>query len=137
MREAQLIAARIVGYVLGGRSLDDELSAAWRMHATLAAAQRAQIQDLTYGTLRHLGWIDAVLHVLIDKPPRDDRLRQLLRIAIYQLAHTRAAPYAFVDHAVAACGDLHAMSAKGLVNAVLRNCLRRRAALDAEAQRTD
>jgi hypothetical protein len=45
---------------------------------------------------------------------------------MYQLQFTHAAPYAVVDHAVQATGRLRKTSAKGLVNAVLRNFLRRR-----------
>src|SRR5919202_541219 len=121
MLEVQRLAASIVGHVLAGRSLDAELRAAFSRAATLAPAERAALQDIAYGTLRFLGQVDAILDALLERPLKDERLRHLLRIALYQLAHTRAAPYAIVDHAVRACVALKQPAAKGLVNAVLRN----------------
>jgi 16S rRNA (cytosine967-C5)-methyltransferase len=105
--------------------------------AELTAHERATLQDACYGTLRFLGEIDAVLDALLDKPLRNDKLRHLLRVAVYQLAHTRTAPHAVVDHAVRACvAEKHA-AAKGLVNAVLRAFLRERAAVLARAHEGD
>lgn len=137
MLEVQRLASAVVGNVLAGHSLDTELAALWRHHPGLSAQQRAAIQNSCFGTLRFLGRIDAVLQALLVKPLRDEKLRCLLRTALYQLEYTRAAPHAVVDHAVLACEQLHLPAAKGLTNAVLRNFLRRRVPLLAEAQRTD
>lgn len=137
MHETQSLASAVISNVLAGRSLDAELAALWRRHRVLAAQQRAEIQNSCFGTLRFLGRIDALLQALLDKPLHDEKLRSLLRVALYQLEYTRAAPHAVVDHAVRACEQLHLAAAKGLANAVLRNFLRRRAPLLAEAQRTD
>ncbi|MCW5603462.1 MAG: 16S rRNA (cytosine(967)-C(5))-methyltransferase RsmB [Burkholderiales bacterium] len=137
MTETQRLASRVVGSVLAGRSLDVALAALWRRQPGLEIQQRAAIQDICFGTLRFLGRIDAMLDALLDRPLRDDALRVLLRVSVYQLEYTRAPPYAIIDHAVRACEALRLASAKGLVNAVLRNFLRRRAALAAQAQRTD
>jgi 16S rRNA (cytosine967-C5)-methyltransferase len=133
MRDAQLLAAGVVDRVLAGRRLDQELVALWRGKPAADSHQRALVQELSYGVLRHLGALDALLALLLAKPLHDERLRHLLRVALYQLEHTRAAPHAVVDHAVAACIALRAAPAKGLVNAVLRNFLRRRAELQAAA----
>jgi 16S rRNA (cytosine967-C5)-methyltransferase len=95
------------------------------------------VQDLAYGALRFLARLEAVLEALLEKPLTDARLRALLLVALYQLEHGRAAPHAVVDHAVRTCHALGLTSAKGLVNAVLRNFLRRRAALVARAERTE
>jgi len=137
MHETQSLASAVISSVLAGRSLDAELAVLWRRHRVLAARQRAEIQNSCFGTLRFLGRIDALLQALLDKPLHDDKLRSLLRVALYQLEYTRAAPHAVVDHAVRACEHLHLAAAKGLTNAVLRNFLRRRVLLLAEAQRTD
>jgi len=135
--EAQRLAAAVLGRVLGGRSLDAELAAAWRRHAGLDVRDRAATQDLAYGTLRWLARFEALLDVLLEKPLKDARLRALLLVALYQLERTRAAPHAVVDHAVRACGALGLTSAKGLANAVLRNFLRKRTQLDARVQRSE
>jgi len=137
MVELQRLAAGVLGGVLAGRSLDSELAAAWRAHPGIDERHRAAAQDLSYGVLRLLARLEAVLEALVEKPLADARLRLLLLVAIYQLEHTRAAPHAVVDHAVRTCHALGLTSAKGLVNAVLRNFLRRRAALGARAQRTE
>jgi len=137
MVEAQRIAAAVLGRVLDGRSLDAELAAAWRRHAGLDMRARATVQDLAYGTLRLLARFEALLDALLEKPLKDARLRSLLLVALYQLEGTRAAPHAIVDHAVRACGTLGVSSAKGLVNAVLRNFLRRRTELEGRVQRLE
>jgi 16S rRNA (cytosine967-C5)-methyltransferase len=58
-------------------------------------------------------------------------------VAIYQLEFTRAAQHAVVDQAVSASVALRKSSAKGLVNAVLRNFLRRRQSILDQARATE
>ena len=137
MIDAQRLAAVVIGGVLAGRSLDAELAAVWKRHAQLDARSRATIQDIAYGTLRFRGRLEALLDALLEKPLKDARLRLLLLVALYQLELTRAAPHAVVDHAVRACNSLGLTSAKGLANAVLRNFLRQRPALDVRVQRDE
>jgi 16S rRNA (cytosine967-C5)-methyltransferase len=137
MLEIQRQAARIVGRVLSGRSLDAELRATWAGADALAPSDRAALQDIAYGTLRFLGQIDAALDALLDRPLESERLRHLLRIALFQLIHTRAAPHAVVDHAVRSADALGHTRARGLVNAVLRAFLRKREATLTAAARTE
>lgn len=137
MQEVQRLASAVIGHVLGGRSLDSELAMLWRGHPGLSAQQRAATQDLCFGTLRHLGRLDALLDALADKPLRDERLHNLLRVAIYQLEYTKAAQHAVVDQAVRACERLGLGAAKSVTNAVLRAFLRRRVALVAQAQHSE
>jgi 16S rRNA (cytosine967-C5)-methyltransferase len=137
MLEIQRHAARTVGRVLSGRSLDAELRATRARAAALAASERAALQDITFGTLRFLGQIDAALDALLDRPLENERLRNLLRIALFQLIHTRAAPHAVVDHAVRSADALGHARARGLVNAVLRAFLRAREATLTAAARTE
>src|SRR5436305_5812637 len=103
MGEVQRLASSIVAGVLSGRSLDAELRSTDRAVASLSGAERAALHDIAYGTLRFLGEIDAIMQELCERPLKDERVRHLLRVALYQLAHTRAAPYAVVDHAVQTC----------------------------------
>jgi 16S rRNA (cytosine967-C5)-methyltransferase len=137
MERTQCLAAHVVGRVLAGRSLDSELTAVWRQHAALSPQQRGAVQDVAYGALRHLGYIDAAIDRLLAKPLTDLPVRNLLQVALYQLLHTKAHAYAIVDHAVPAAGRLGFPKAQGLVNAVLRNFLRRRTELDAAILATD
>jgi 16S rRNA (cytosine967-C5)-methyltransferase len=93
------------------------------------------LQDIVYGSLRQLGRLDAWLDALLERPLTDPQLGWLLRVAIYQLAYTRAPAHAVVHNAVTAAGDGWR---RGLANAVLRNFQRRRAELEklADAQPT-
>lgn len=137
MLDAQRLAGEAVGQVLAGRNLNQVLQALTARHPRLTPQQRAQLQDLSYGTLRHYGQVRAVLGLLLQKPLQDEQLRCLLLVTLYQLAYTHAAPHAVVDHAVRVTVQaLRKTSAKGLVNAILRNFLRRREALLADASAT-
>lgn len=137
MEEAQRLASTVVLRVLAGRSLDAALVTLRQAHPPLSAQQRALVQELSYGTLRFLGYVDALLEALLNKPVTDEKLASVLRVALYQLEFTRAAEHTVVDQAVHACARLGHAAAKGLVNAVLRNFLRRRAELRARARRSD
>jgi 16S rRNA (cytosine967-C5)-methyltransferase len=123
--------------VVAGRSLDAEIAVALRAHPGASPQQRALIRDASFGALRWLAQIDAALGALLLKPLTDERLRALLRVALYQLIHGKGAAHAVVDHAVRACEGAGAGAAKKLVNAVLRNFLRRREAIMAHARRTE
>jgi 16S rRNA (cytosine967-C5)-methyltransferase len=124
--ETQRLASEAVCNALAGRNLTRVLQDIWARHAKLTAQQRGAIQDLSYGTLRFYGLQDALLKKLLTKPLKDDKLRCLLLVTLYQLQHSSAAPYAVVDNAVNTAIALKQPQAKGLVNAVLRNFLRQR-----------
>ena len=134
MIETQRLAVlAVAGVIDDGRNLNAVLAGTFARHPQLAARQRAAITDLTYGTLRFGVQLLAVLDLLLTAPPRDRILTRLLAVALYQLQYTRAAPHAIVDHAVRCAAALGAPHAKPLVNAVLRNFLRRRESLLAKA----
>lgn len=133
MKAAQAVAARAVARVLRGRTLD----AALAQQPEAAREERALAQELSYGTLRHLGRLRATVALLVARSPDDLELEALLCVALYQLQHGRAASPAVVSNAVDAAPLLRLTSAKALVNAVLRKYLRERAAVDARAGATD
>jgi 16S rRNA (cytosine967-C5)-methyltransferase len=72
----------------------------------------------------------------LSKPLQDRQIRYLLLVAIYQLQYTKAAHHAIVDHAVKAARRL-APATSGLVNAVLRNFLRKQPELQTAAEQTE
>jgi len=115
-------AADAIAQVRAGRSLSDAL-------ATLdpGSSLRAAVQDLAYGTLRHLGLLDALLAELLRKPVKP-ALNALLLAALYQLRARPASSHTTVDQAVRAVSRLEP-AAKGLANAVLRTYLRESDAL--------
>jgi len=135
--DIQRLACATVATVAGGRNLNSALAALWPRHPQLTAQQRSTITDLCYGTLRFGIQLEAVLAQLLTKTLQDEPLRWLLLVALYQLQYTRAAPYAIVDHAVRCSAVLGKPQAAGLINAVLRNFLRKREALLAKAAVND
>ncbi len=124
MKQAQLLAAQVVRQVLSGRNLNQVLEELRPHH--FSPQQRGISQDLSYGTLRWLTRLEAMLAQLLDKPLTDERVHDLLLVALYQLEYSKNAPHAVVDHAVQAAAQFRKSWAKGLVNAVLRNFLRQR-----------
>lgn len=131
MKRVQKLAAGGLQAVLSGAALHQVLPPLLLQLAS--PAERGALQDLLYGSLRHLGRLDVWLEALLERPLSDPQLGWLLRIALYQLAYTRAPAHAIVNNAVAAAG--HGWR-RGLANAVLRSFLRRRAELEALADGT-
>jgi len=129
MDKSQQLAAQAVGQVLSGRNLNQALETLWHQHASLSPQQRAMTQELSYGTLRHYGRLQALLAPLLSRQLDDPRVLHLLLVGLYQLEFGNASHYAVVDHAVKSAARLKKPWAKGLVNAVLRNFLRRRETL--------
>lgn len=129
MHISQQLAAQAVGQVFTGRNLTSSLELIFRAEQSITPQQRAVAQDLSYGTLRFYGQVQALLHKLLEKPLTDERVRCLLLVAIYQLQYDKAAAHTVVDQAVKAASQYKKPWAKGLVNAVLRNFLRQRETL--------
>ncbi len=121
MERAQRLAVKIVRRVLAGNPLPAVL-------ATSAAppGDRALVHELSYGTLRFLGELRAIVQALAERPLSDASVEALLWVALYQLIHTSAPAHAVVDAAVRATARLKRTSAQGLTNAILRTFLRRR-----------
>ncbi|GLS03590.1 ribosomal RNA small subunit methyltransferase B [Chitiniphilus shinanonensis] len=136
MFATQKLASQALADVFAGHTLTDALAKVWQEAPDLRPQQRGAIQDLSYGSLRHLGLLEGVLKQLLHKPVHEDGLRALLLVALYQLHFTRAAPYSVVDHAVKVSTHLGSGQGKGLVNAILRNFLRQRDTLVAGARET-
>ena len=133
MHNIQLAATQIVQQVMvDGRNLNQVLDESLRRKSVWTPAQRAALQDLSYGTLRFYGQLNAVLDLLLHKHMTDNRITYLLLVALYQLQYSKAAQHAVVDHAVRAA-DILNPKIRGLVNAILRNFLRNEADLLAQA----
>ena len=125
MRNVQKLAAGVLQDVFAGAALHQVLPL--RVQQLDTPGERGALQDIVYGSLRQLGRLDAWLAALLDRPLTDPQLGWLLRVAIYQLAYTRAPAHAVVHNAVTASGQGWR---RGLANAVLRNFQRRRAELE-------
>ena len=119
---ALLAAGDAIAQVRAGRSLSDALNG-----LEPGSSLRAAVQDLAYGTLRHLGLLDAILAELLRKPA-NPAVHALLLAALYQLRARPRTSHTTVDQAVRAVSRLEP-AAKGLTNAVLRNYLREAGAI--------
>lgn len=115
-------ASSVVARVLAGASLADGL-----------VRVSPPAQETCYGTLRDYGVLDGILEQLLRQPLTDRDVHALLLCAVRELRREQRAAYAIVNEAVRACVALGFPAAKGLVNGVLRNYLRNRDAIDAQA----
>ncbi|MDX1605584.1 MAG: 16S rRNA (cytosine(967)-C(5))-methyltransferase RsmB [Candidatus Competibacterales bacterium] len=124
-------AAGVVAAVVSrGRALDDMLEGA----VTRAPVRDAGLlRELCYGTLRWYLPLEYRLQRLLHRPlpQHSPQLHALLMLGLYQLQHLRIPDYAAVAATVAAAEPLGLPRYTGLINAVLRESLRRRETLDA------
>lgn len=110
--------------------LDVELS-----KGALAPADRGLVQELTFGVIRWQSALDWLIARKTDERPQKPPLKILLRLALYQLFWLDRIPdHAAVHESVQLARDLGFESQSGFINAVLRNCLRERDALEQELQ---
>jgi 16S rRNA (cytosine967-C5)-methyltransferase len=89
--------------------------------ANLPRVERARVQGLLFGAVRHLGRIERHLDPLLKKAPRT-RVRAVLLLAGYELIEGGADGHAarVVHHAVEQTKTLASPAEAGLVNAVVR-----------------
>nr|WP_233513452.1 transcription antitermination factor NusB [Micromonospora craterilacus] len=87
----------------------------------LTGRDAAFATELTYGTLRHLGTLDAILTSAAGRDVQriDPPVRDALRIGAYQLLHTRVPAHAAVSSTVDLVRAV-GQGATGFANAVLR-----------------
>ncbi len=128
LADAFALAGVVVGRVLEGDSLTRAMA-----EVRASGALRAAVQDLAFSALRDYGNADALLGLLMARPPTAS-LRGLLLAALVELQRGPQSDHAVVHQAVEAATRVAPRSgsaAKGLVNAVLRNYLRQRDTLQA------
>jgi 16S rRNA (cytosine967-C5)-methyltransferase len=108
------------------KTFDEALSQACRqsrLRLPLIPADRALIQQLVFGVLRHLPELKSMERHFIDRPLSDEQhlVSILIWMGGYQLAWLGMPPHAVVDTAVEAAKSQHATRGFAkLVNAVLR-----------------
>ncbi len=125
------IAAQTLAQVLDeGRSLTTVLPPALESAAPL---DRGLLQELCYGACRWQPQLQAMLDRLLQRPLSSSErpVQALLLVGIYQLWHLRIPDHAAVAETVAATRPMGKPRMAGLINAVLRNALRRRTELTA------
>jgi 16S rRNA (cytosine967-C5)-methyltransferase len=130
---SRLAAARVLHRVVEGESLSTGLPAVLLQLGD--AQQHAFVQALSYGAVRFFHRLSIVLDLLMPRPlkPRDRDLRCLILTGLYELYEQRTPGYAVVSEWVDCADKLGKTWAKGLVNGILRNFIRRREELLARA----
>jgi 16S rRNA (cytosine967-C5)-methyltransferase len=119
-------ATQAIAAVMAGKTPEAVL-------AQIAADVRPGAQDLAFTTLRDYGRGDFLLGQLLEKPLKDQSIHALLLVALARLERRPADAHTIVDQAVKASAALAGGNFKGLMNAVLRNFLRRQIELLAAA----
>lgn len=96
-----------------------------------ASRDESLIREICFGSCRFYAELSFLVGELVNKPLRkkDADIANLLVIGLYQLRHLRIPEHAIVNETVAAATALGKSWAGPLVNAVLRNYLKRREAL--------
>lgn len=126
---ARTSAAKVIARVFNGKSLAAELPKALK---NCDVPNQALLKDLCFGTLRSHPKIKLLVNALLTKPMRtkDIEIEALIYVGIYQLLTHNKPKYAIVDETVKASTMLRRKWAKSLVNAVLRNFLRKQNELE-------
>ncbi|NOQ77412.1 MAG: 16S rRNA (cytosine(967)-C(5))-methyltransferase RsmB [Methylococcaceae bacterium] len=103
------------------------------LESVAEAKDRAFIQALCYGVVRHYHRLDFVLQQLLSKSLRnkDTDIKMLLLIGIYQLQYMRVKAHAAVSETVSAAKKKS--WAKSLINGVLRQYMREQEQLEKQA----
>lgn len=123
---SRLIAARVLNRVFqNGQSLtvalDNVLSG--NESESMEQKDKAFVQALCYGVCRHSYRLDFILNELLEKPLKDQEVKALAMVGLYQLEFMRVKPHAAVSETVQAARKKP--WAKALLNALLRNYLRK------------
>ena len=118
-------AAEVVDAVVTkGRSLTAALADA---EQSIKPSEHGLLRVLCYGTLRFHWRIRSQLGTLLDRPlkAQDSVIESLIAVGIYQLTDTRVPDHAAVSTTVDASRVLRRPKFASLINAVLRNFLRK------------
>lgn len=135
------IAALIIDDVITNRhSLD--VAIAKQLKFLEQPQDKALLQQLCYGCLRWFHQLNYISKLLLTNPKKklDSAVHALLLLGLYQLIYMRVPVHAAIYETVDAAVNVQKSWAKGLLNAALRNFLRRKddlldkATTDLEAQ---
>ncbi|MBI4327129.1 MAG: 16S rRNA (cytosine(967)-C(5))-methyltransferase RsmB [Chloroflexi bacterium] len=129
------IAARILQRRELGRSYVEDLLEQELERTALSPADRSLVQELAYGVVRWQRTLDWLIDRKASGRTQKQMLRLLLRLGLYQLFWLDRIPnHAAVHETVELAKQLGFGAQAGFVNALLRSCIRERAATDQQLQ---
>lgn len=130
-RDAGVDSARLVAFQVLRRVSEDDAFANLTLPALLreqklSGRDAAFATELTYGTLRTLGVLDAVIQDASTRPLTQiaPEVLDALRLGTYQLLYTRVDAHAAVDTTVRLVESTGNLKAKGFANAIMRTVSR-------------
>lgn len=128
MSEARSIALEaIIDILERNKFADDVLSSVLDNHK-LKRKDRSLVTELIYGVTRQKLTLDYLLSKVSKKELNQlsFNIRNILRLAVYQLEYTRIPEYAAVNSAVEMTKTIESYKASSFVNGVLRNLVKKR-----------
>ncbi len=134
---SRLYALRVLLQVLQGESLSTALPAT--LKTIQSNRDKAFVQMLVYGVLRWYWRLNVMLDGLMQKPlkTKDDDVRLILLMTMFQLMDTRVPDYAAVNAAVDLVKKQKKNWASGMTNGVLRNFIRQQQTLESSLQNNE
>lgn len=125
------IAAKVIDAVTDGQSLSECLPPP--LQKIKEPRDRALVQAICYGVCRYYTRLDVILAHFMSKPmkAKDSDVHALLMVGLYQILDMHIPEHAAVSETVNAVQSLKKPWARGLVNAVLRECLREKNNIEA------
>ena len=126
-QNSRAVVAKILSELLSGSG---SLSTQLGKHKT--HIEFSLIQETCYGCCRWFHLLEQLLSQLLSKPlkAKDQDIKCLLIAGLYQLRELEVAEYAVINESVSAAEHLGRPWAKAMVNAVLRNYVRKKDALE-------
>lgn len=105
-----------------GDAIDDQLK-----NKDISTQDRGFIQSLCFGVIRWYWQLSDQLKPLLKKPlkPKERQLKLILLVGIFQIQHLQTPAHAAVSDTVKCCQQLKKPWAKNLINACLRNYIRK------------
>lgn len=137
LSQVQSLATTVLHAVENGKNLADELTQLLTKHANLSLQDKGMLQDIVYGVQRYRASLLYMLQKMLKSPLENRLLEQYLLIALYQLNHTRNAPYAVVNEAVNHVAKIGRGQYRSFANAILRRFLRERETLNRSCQHNE
>lgn len=117
----RLLAWQCLQEWASGRAFAESLIDQAARKNNISSSERALLQNIVYGCLRHKTWLEHI-RLQLRSAPLEESLCVLIATACYQLFLMNQQEYAVVNESV----KLAPKRAQGLVNAMLRNALRRK-----------
>ena len=125
--EAALILSRVIPCAGSNASaqLDDCLDKSFQK---VPPQDQKLLQEMVYGVCRRFLELEHLAHQFLKKPMRkkDNDVFFLLLVGLYQLTYMRIPDHAAVSETVSGSNSLKKSWAKGVLNGVLRNALRKK-----------